>query len=301
LAALSGGTVQGGEIGSQEIVYYPGAALNTGAHTFDVGTAGSTTLLAFALIVPALFAGSPSRFTLIGGLFQDFAPTAFHLKHCLVPLLNRMGAAVTIDIVRPGYVPKGQGRLRVEIQPPKEPLRSITRVNQGSLDLIRGISLASHLSDLRVSQRMAKASEHLLREHGLKAVVEVMEETTAVQRGAALLLWVTTDTGAMIGSDMAGAPGRSSERIAGLVTTRLIEDLQTRAALDRHLADQIVIFAALAEGVTTFRVPSVTDHVQSNLWLVREILGAKTEVAGNVVTVEGVGFRPYLGHVPTAR
>ena len=58
LAALSGGTVQGGEIGSQEIVYYPGAALNTGAHTFDVGTAGSTTLLAFALIVPALFAGS---------------------------------------------------------------------------------------------------------------------------------------------------------------------------------------------------------------------------------------------------
>lgn len=105
----------------------------------------------------------------------------------------------------------------------------------------------------------------------------------------------------MIGSDMAGAPGRSSERIAGLVTTRLIEDMQTGAALDRHLADQIVMFAALAQGVTTFRIPAVTDHVQSNLWLVREILGAKTEVAGNVVTVEGIGLRPYLGHVPTAR
>jgi RNA 3'-terminal phosphate cyclase (ATP) len=148
---------------------------------------------------------------------------------------------------------------------------------------------------------MAKKSISLLRERGLKAAVEMMEETTAVQRGAALLLWMDTDTRAMIGSDMAGAPGRSSERIARSVTRTLIEDMQTGAALDRHLADQIIVFAALAEGTTTVKIPAVTDHVQSNLWLVQEILGAETQVEGNLVTVKGIGFRPYLGHVPTAR
>jgi RNA 3'-terminal phosphate cyclase (ATP) len=148
---------------------------------------------------------------------------------------------------------------------------------------------------------MAKKAGDLLREYGLNAAVELIQETTAVQRGAALLLWMETDAGAIIGSDMAGAPGRSSERIARSVTRMLIEDVRTGAVLDRHLADQIIVFAALAEGTSTFNIPAVTDHVKSNLWLVEEILGAQTQVEGNQVTINGIGFRSYLGHVPTAR
>lgn len=50
-----------------------------------------------------------------GGLFQDFAPSVFHLQHALLPLLAHMGAAVRAEVVRPGYVPSGGGILRLEL------------------------------------------------------------------------------------------------------------------------------------------------------------------------------------------
>jgi len=62
-------------------------------------------------------------------------------------------------------------------------------------------------------------------------------------------------------------PGRTSEAIGEHVARALLEDIGTGATVDRHLADQITVFAALADGVSEFVLPAMTDHVESNLWL----------------------------------
>ena len=72
----------------------------------------------------------------------------------------------------------------------------------------------------------------------------------------------------------------------------LTEDLAAGATVDRYLADQLIFYAALADGVSEYRVPRLTEHVETNLWLVETILGAKTEVNGNLVKIQGVGFLP---------
>ena len=59
--AISGGQVDGAEVGSQEIVYRPGDDLKGGDFEFDIGTAGSATMAAFTLIPPCLFARKTSR------------------------------------------------------------------------------------------------------------------------------------------------------------------------------------------------------------------------------------------------
>ncbi len=200
-----------------------------------------------------------------------------------------MGAHITLNVARPGYVPQGQGRLNMKIEPLAGPLQPLRLLHQGKLGTIRGFSLASHLAEQRVAQRMAQTCTQALQERGLRAAFEIREDTLAVQRGATLMIWAETGTGAILGADMAGAQGRSSEKIGRSVAADLLTDLSTGAAVDRHLADQLIIFAALAEGTTSYRIPEVTDHVESNLWLVREILGAKATVQGNVVTVEGTG------------
>ena len=281
--------MEGAEVGSREIVYHPGPAVHAGAYTFDVGSAGSTTLLSFALMIPALFSTGPCSFTVTGGLFQDFAPTAFHMKHCLVPLLERMGAKIVLEATRPGYVPKGQGRLSIKLEPVTAPLQPLHLVDQSELKEIQGLSLASHLNEQRVAQRMAASCEQVLHDRGLRSAIAMQEDTSAAQPGAALAIWVETSTGAMIGADMAGARGRASEIIGKSVARDLLQDLRTGATVDRHLADQLIVFAALANGTTNYRIPAVTDHVESNLWLVQEILGAKADVHGNVVTVQGIG------------
>ena len=77
---------------------------------------------------------------------------------------------------------------------------------------------------------------------------------------------------------MAGARGRSAEFIGKATAKNLLEDLDSGATVDRHLADQLIPFAALADGWSTFVVPRMTAHVDTRLWLAREILGAETEV-----------------------
>jgi len=290
-ALVSGGDLEGAEISSQEILYQPGGTLKGGEFHFDIGTAGSTTMLAFTLMPVALFAEKPSRFIITGGLFQDFAPSFFHVKEVLFPLLREMGADVHLKMIRPGYVPKGGGKLRLEIKPLAEPLQPLQRVERGKVKTVRGIALASHLSEQQVCRRMAERCVERLRRRGFAAEIEMLEDSTAVQKGAALLARAKTDTGCLIGADQAGAPGRRSEAIGDFVARTLLEDLDSGAATDRHLADQLILFAALARGRTDYTIPHVTDHVQTNLWLVQRILGAETHLRGNHVQIKGVGFR----------
>ena len=290
-SSLCNGKIQGAEVGASEIHYQPGPSLRHGDFHWDIGTAGSTTMLAFTLIPPALFAAGPSRFFLTGGLFQDFAPSAFHMQKVLLPILERMGADVQIHILRPGYVPKGQGRLRVEVKPSNRALKPPQMPEQGMVQEVRGISLASHLEKDKVSARMAHECVRLLEKEGYPAKMEILDDRQAVQKGAALCLWAETSTGCLLGADQAGAPGRKSEAIAGSVVSSLLEDLSTQATTDRHLADQLILFAALAKGTSRYRIPRLTGHVQSNLWLVEKILGVKTEMKENILTIEGIGFQ----------
>ncbi len=52
----------------------------------------------------------------------------------------------------------------------------------------------------------------------------------------------------------------------------------------------MILFAALARGQSRYIVPSLTDHMESNLWLVEKILGVKTEVKENLISIDGIGF-----------
>jgi RNA 3'-terminal phosphate cyclase (ATP) len=262
-----------------------------GDFQWDIGTAGSTTMLAFTLIPLALFARRLCRFSIIGGLFQDFAPSAFHMKEILIPILSRMGTEVRLDILKPGYVPKGQGHLMLEVKPLNGFLQPLLMNEQGNVKEVWGISLASHLEKEKVSERMASHCQKLLQGRGYQVQFQVLTEKSAHQRGAALFLGVHTDTGCLLGSDQAGKPGRRSEAIAQFVVASLLEDLDTKATTDRHLADQLILYAALARGTTEYLIPRITDHVQANLWLVEKILGAKGELRGNRIRLEGIGFQ----------
>ncbi|MBI4776688.1 MAG: RNA 3'-phosphate cyclase [Deltaproteobacteria bacterium] len=291
-ARLSNGQLQGDEVGSREIVYHPGRTISGGSFDWDIGTAGSATMLSFTLIPLALFAEKTCRFTITGGLFQDFAPTCFHMQHALIPLVRRMGGEIGLTMLRPGYVPKGQGKIQLDVRPVTSTLDPLRLTQPGTFNRVEGMALSSHLASQRVSERMAEKCVALLDRAGLVGAIQTMDDDSAVQRGAALCLWAESDTGALIGADQAGKRGRRSESIAGNVVRNLLEDIRSGGAVDRHLADQLILFAALAEGASAIGIPAVTDHVESNRWLVERILGARTDLKDHLLEIEGVGLRP---------
>jgi RNA 3'-terminal phosphate cyclase (ATP) len=282
--------VEGAQTGSREICYYPGGKLNPGVFEWDIGTAGSATMLAFTLIPVALFAGGSTRCAIRGGLFQDNAPTAFHMQKVLLPLLETMGARVFLKVVRPGYVPKGGGELELFIEPAKGALRPFEKMRRGHIERIYGISIASNLAKQSVARRMAERSRELLVKRGFDPKIEILEDSSAVQSGAALFLGAESSQGCLLGYDCAGKRGRSSESIAERVVEGLFSDLETGAVVDRFSADQLIPFAGLARGRSRFIVPHRTDHVESSLWLIEKILGSRSQIQGNLINIDGIGF-----------
>ena len=140
---------------------------------------------------------------------------------------------------------------------------------------------------------MEKCNE-VLKSNGYSAQVEIIHDTLALQRGAALCIYAKTNSVCIIAADRAGEPRRTSEDIGRYVARNLAEDLATGATVDRYLADQLIFYAALADGVSEYRIPRLTEHVETNLWLVESILGAKTEVDKNLVRIQGVGYYPQV-------
>ena len=279
----------GASLGSTRITYVPGGRFQGGDYTWDIGTAGSTIMMAQTLLPVACFGRQPSRFRLEGGVFQDFAPSAYHMKYVLLPLLSRMGVRAELDIIRPGYVPRGGGIIEMKVEPVAK-LKALALTGQGEILNIRGLALSSHLSGKRVSGRMASECGRVLRMQGYDGAIQEIEDDTALQEGAALAIHAEMSAGGRIGFDRAGRPGRSSESIGRYVAQGFADDIAAGAAVDRYTADQLIMYAALAEGVTRYSVPRITDHVDTNLWLVEELLGVRTKIDGCVLEIEGMGF-----------
>lgn len=288
-AALCQGGSDGVSVGSREFTFVPGMHIQGGTFAWDIGTAGSATMLALGILPVACFADSPVVARITGGVFQDFAPSPYYLQHVLAPLLARMGVRVEFTVLRAGYVPQGAGIIEMRVEPVAA-LTPLSLLEQGQVQLVTGIALASHLAERKVSERMARTCEQQLAAAGLPCRIERVADTTALHAGACLAVWAKTSTQCYLGADRAGALGRSSEAIGRYVAASLLADLTSGATIDRHGADQLALFAALAQGTSRYLVPRITEHLESNLWLASQ-LGAHGECRGHEVIVAGLGLR----------
>lgn len=294
-AELCSARVEGAHVGAEEFTFVPGEPPRGGSYEWRIGTAGSTTMLAFSVLPVAAWAGAPVQARITGGVFQDFAPSPFHMAEVLRPLLDRMGLDFELRIRRPGYFPKGAGEIELAVQPVRGRLRPLLLEDPGEVHHVRGAALASHLAERQVSARLAEACTRQLETGGLAGTIARHEDTTAVQPGAALGVWAESTTGCIFGADQAGARGRRSEDIGCFVAQSLLEDLASGATVDRHAADMLILFAALADGETRYIAPQVTAHVETNLYLVRQF-GAQVACSRGAMRVTGIGFEAWPSH-----
>jgi RNA 3'-terminal phosphate cyclase len=152
------------------------------------------------------------------------------------------------------------------------------------------MALASRLAERRVSARMAEAAAEVLAGAGVTALIDTHDDETAAQPGAAFGVFAELAGGARLGADGAGAPGRPAERIGSRAAEQLLDDISSGATVDRHAADQLLIFTALAEGRSVYRAPEITDHVESAAWLAKLFLGAEVDLgAEGTITILGRG------------
>src|SRR5215475_2977370 len=74
-AELCGAKTEGLSVGVHEFTFAPGARIKGGTFAWDIGTAGSATMLALSILPLACFADGPLTSRITGGVFQDYAPS----------------------------------------------------------------------------------------------------------------------------------------------------------------------------------------------------------------------------------
>ncbi|MFQ6131521.1 MAG: RNA 3'-terminal phosphate cyclase [Armatimonadota bacterium] len=278
-AEITGGSLEGAEIGSQRVMFAPGR-IRGGDYRFDVSavspSAGSTMLVLQAVLPALLFAPGPSRLLLEGGTHVAWSPPFEYVQEVLLPVLAKMGTHVELWLERPGWYPQGGGRVEVEVQPCGE-LASLELQERGELVELACLSTSSGLPD-HVAERQLKAAQERLREVGL-AVTGALKRPAARGKGSFCFVRGVFE-GGWAGASALGARGKPAERVGREAAKGLLAFLSGGACVDKYLGDQIVPYLALARGRSVVAVEMVTEHLRTNIWVARQLLRRRLTLLG---------------------
>lgn len=290
-AKLCNADVRGATLGSRELWFTPNEIKGGEIHA-EIGTAGSIPMLLLTVLPLCAFAEKPVCLHVTkGGTDVRNSPTINYLKHVLLPMLKRMGLEASLTIEKYGYYPKGMGEITLTVQPSKR-LNPIRIEEFGKVAEMRGLSVCTFLADRKVAERQAKTANELLKTRGYEATIQVVNDmSNPLQKGSSLVLWAKTATGALLGGDAIGELGKPSEVVGREAAENLLREVESLATVDVHLADMLVPYVALVQGESVYLSRVITEHLDTNIWFVQEILGVKFTVTkvGNLYRIETKG------------
>lgn len=262
LADISNASVDGAAQGAETIEFTPGDSTG-GQVTADIGTAGSISLLFDAVLGVAVALDEPLAVTATGGTEVEWSPPLIGHQRVKLPFCRRFGLHAAIDRHRTGFYPAGGGRATLHLSP--SALTPLSLCERGTLRGARIYSLAStDLADSEVARRQAETARDSLGEAGIDVLATETRSAVAESTGSALVVELDYER-SRVSFDALGERGRPAEDVASAAVTEALDFHDSSAVVDRHLADQLLLFVAIAGGET--RIPEITDHVDAHLAL----------------------------------
>ena len=299
VAQLTKAKVDGNYLGSTSLYFEP-RGFYPGRYRFDVGTAGSVTLVLQCVLPVLAFMPRPVELEIIGGTDVPWSPTVDYMKSVVLPFLDKLGFKVEMKLIRRGHYPRGGGIVRVYAPNPPRQLKSVTLTERGKVIKIQGHSHAVKLPK-HVAERQARAAESRLREHGIDVPIEISIEYYEPGKdphlgpGSGIALWAITEH-SILGADALGARGKPAEVVGGEAASKLIAELDAGMCLDKHMGDIIIPYLALAKGRSEITVTAMTMHAYTMIELMKILTEAKLNVINGGLEkpfrliVEGMGL-----------
>lgn len=296
LQELCNADVEGAELGSTFLRYCPKKLVAKNLN-IDIETAGSITLLLQAVLIPAMFASKPITITVNGGTDVKWSQPFDYFNNILLPQLQRF-AKIEARLLKRGYYPKGSGKVEIKINPKfklndfqdfeefhnhlKQNIHSYNLIEQHYLIQIKGISHASkNLENARVAERQAHSAQAILGKKFSVPIKVSSEYQDTLSTGSGMTLWavfsknkedIDENNPIRVGADALGEQGKMAEIVGEEAASNLIKEIESKAPVDRHLADQILPFMALI-GNSQIRVSEITGHCRTNTYTIQQFFG----------------------------
>lgn len=291
------------QIGSENISFYPGL-IKHGNYEIDIGTAGSITLLMQSILLPSLFADGKVNWRLTGGTDVIWSPQFDYFANVLVPYARKF-ADIEVKLEKRGYYPKGGGKVFIGINPKfhlrdssnldelknrlNEEVKPYHLENQMELVKINGVAHSSKsLESRNVAERMMETAKGNLLHHKVPVDIRV-EYTDTYSDGCGITLVALFSDGeetTRLGADTLGGKGKTSEEVATSAAESLKKEINSKAVVDKNMADQILPFIALVKG-SVIRTSEISRHTMTNIWAVERFLNRTFEVdeKNNIIKV----------------
>jgi len=284
------GQCKGAAIGSQVLDFQPGA-IRGGDYSFDIGSAGSATLV-IQTILPALFlAERPSTVTVTGGTHNLWAPPFDFLDETFLPAIRTAGFDADCKLEKHGFFPAGGGKIALNIRPRQE------RPNQ-SIDFFEpaeNVHIHARIYTAKLPAHIAQRQKKLLLQSKLEFKnIEHIEVTDSDGPGNCIMIRLVTASGGSLKAEgfgdgnqrtiiftAFGQKSKPSEKVVGEVVSLAEDFLPSGAAIDRFSADQLLIYMAISKS-GSFTTNELSTHLTTNIETIKKFLPVefKTEHEG---------------------
>ncbi|KAA3655905.1 MAG: RNA 3'-phosphate cyclase [Chloroflexi bacterium] len=293
VATVCGARLEGAALNSQKLIFQPQVTPQGSTYRFDVadaakgGSAGAVTLIWQALIWPLLFAPTISHVALIGGTHVPFSPPFHYLSEVALPIFRQFGIESSLSLEKWGWYPVGGGELTAFIHPTTQ-LNAPT-ITTPNTKTVNGIAAVTNLP-AHIPQRMARRAHNQLTEAGFTPNIQPVRKRGRGP-GAGIILWLPNG-----GFTSLGRKGLPADRVAETAVSHLLTFTRSHTMIDEHLADQLLIPAALAHGATRYTTQRLTQHTLTNAELLRQWLDVSIRIDGKLdqpakIEVSGIGFQ----------
>ncbi|OYU43748.1 MAG: RNA 3'-phosphate cyclase [Burkholderiales bacterium PBB4] len=275
--SVCGAKVEGAELGSQTLVFEPGP-VRAGDYAFNVGTAGSCTLVLQTVLPALMLCAESSQVSLSGGTHNPMAPPFHFLERCFAPLLQRLGVGLDLHLRRLGFYPAGGGEVSAVVQPAAGGLQPFDLTDRGAVQEAFAECFAPALPS-SVAVRELAALARALGWSGEQLRTPAVRQNEGP--GNALL---ATMAYAHVNEVVTvfGEKGVSAEQVAGALVKEVKAYKASEGALGQHLADQWMLPLALAVlergGSASFTCTEMTQHATTNIGVIEQFLPVRFDV-----------------------
>jgi RNA 3'-terminal phosphate cyclase (ATP) len=290
-AKISQAEVLGASLGSQNVTFRP-KAIRSGQYRFDIGTAGSTSLVFQTILIPLCMADEASQTTITGGTHVRWSPSFHYLSWHWLSFMERIGFEVEVALDQAGYYPKGGGRISATLFP-SGARSSVHLLERGRLVGVQGLSMASNLP-MHVIQRQKSQAIRRLEDLNCHIGIDV-NSLPARAKGSALILLAKFEHSQVCYFGL-GERGKPAEKVADEAVDSLLAFLRTDGAVDEYLADQLLLPLSLADGSSEFRTARVTQHLLTNATVLQAFLRVEIGIQGNLGEPGTVRILPKTAH-----
>ncbi|HEX6383495.1 MAG TPA: RNA 3'-terminal phosphate cyclase [Anaerolineae bacterium] len=277
MAAVCNAEVTGDKLNSSALEFRPQSPPQNGEYNLDVsdaaegGSAGAVTLIFQALLWPLLFAPGSSYLVLRGGTHVPFSPPYHYLAEVARPAFVSLGANFTTELKAWGWYPAGGGEMAAVIEPIAH--LQAAAFARTPVARVEGVAAVTNLP-AHIPHRMARRADNLLAQAGYDHRIEALRER-GKGPGAGIVLWLPH-----AGFTSLGRPGLPAEKVAETAVAELLAFLDNGAIVDKHLADQLLLPLALAQGSATYTTDQLTQHVTTSANLLSQWLDVTITITG---------------------